>query len=29
MKHENENQPEVNTAALYEVETGIVLAQKI
>jgi predicted transposase YbfD/YdcC len=28
MKHENENQPEVNTIALYEVETGIVLAQK-
>jgi predicted transposase YbfD/YdcC len=28
MKHENENQPEVNTVALYEVETGIVIAQK-
>jgi predicted transposase YbfD/YdcC len=26
--HENENQPEVNTVALYEVETGIVVAQK-
>jgi predicted transposase YbfD/YdcC len=28
MKHEKENQPEVNTIALYEVETGIVLSQK-
>ena len=28
MKHENENQPEVNTVALYEFETGVVIAQK-